>query len=132
MVDALFAGFDGCYGEEEEVASGHEGVGWCAVWLDSVHGDCGVGEGVAGEMRDEGEVDALPFDACLSGYCLRGVNFGDVLLAVGVSEGGDALEVSQGPIEAGGGVLPAAEDDEGIVVVDDGFHALIYLLGGQR
>lgn len=132
MVDALFAGFDGCYGEEEEVASGYEGVWWCAIGLYGVHGDCGVGEGVAGETGDEGEVDALPFDACFSGYCFCSVNFGNVFLTVGVCESGDALEVSQGPIEAGGGILPAAEDDEGIVVVDDGFHVLICIIRGSK
>ena len=66
VVDAMVACIDGSYGDEEEVASGHEGrrVGrvFLLLFLDVEVGVCQAARGT--ELRDEADVHAFPGDAC--------------------------------------------------------------------
>ena len=122
MVAAQLAGVDGRNAQEEEVAPGDEGVGVGVGGLGLVHREGRVGQGVVSQLPDEGyaHLAEVHFRPC--GYGPRQVYFPLVLLSVAEAEGVDVREVFFGPVEARGGVLPAAEDDERMVMI----HSVLY------
>ena len=114
-MDAMFAGIDGSDGEEEEVASRHEGVGGRDASIGGVgrgsgwffvHHDAAVGQGAScAELADEGYVSFFEGYACFLGDAPCNIDFGLVFLSVTEAEGTDFVKVFLCPKEAGGAVL---------------------------
>ena len=128
VADAALVGVDGGDAQEEEVAAWHEGVGRACGGFLTVHSDVAVGEGTgAGQLADETGVYAVEMYAGVLGYLACEVNFVHVFLSVGETEGPHFFKVGLCPKEAGGGVLPSAENNEGAFVVE----VLHFLLDGD-
>ena len=115
MANAVLAGIDCSDTQEEEVAAGHKGVGRRVGGFLLVHLDGRVGQGVAAQLPDEGRGEFVEMHACLGGQLFGHLRFQYVLLPIIKAEGEDFLEVCFGPVEAGRGVLTAAEDHQCLV-----------------
>ena len=115
MANAVLAGIDGGDTQEEEVAARHEGVGRRVGGLLLVHLDGRIGQGVAAQLPDEGRGEFVEMHTRLGGQLFGHLRFQYVLLPIIKAEGEDFLEVCFGPVEAGRGVLTAAEDHQCLV-----------------
>lgn len=115
MANAVLAGIDGGDTQEEEVAARHEGVGRRVGGFLLVHLDGRIGQGVAAQLPDEGRGEFVEMHACLGGQLFGHLRFQYVLLPIIKAEGEDLLEVCFGPVEAGRGVLTAAENHQRLV-----------------
>ena len=115
MANAVLAGIDGGDTQEEEVAARHEGVGRRVGGLLLVHLDGRIGQGVAAQLPDEGRGEFVEMHTRLGGQLFGHLRFQYVLLPIVKAEGEDFLEVCFGPVEAGRGVLTAAEDHQCLV-----------------
>ena len=112
MANAVLAGIDSSDTQEEEVAAGHEGVGRRVGGLLLVHLDGRIGQGVAAQLPDEGRGEFVEMHIRLGGQLFGHLRFQYVLLPIVKAEGEDFLEVCFGPVEAGRGVLTAAENHQ--------------------
>ena len=124
VADVLSFGADGGVKQEQGVAAVDEGVGEAV--FGGLNGGGVVGEGVLGDVFDEGEVEDGLFDAPVLGDAAGAFEFDGVALAVLEA---DCLDVFaavglDGLDEAGGGVLSAGEDDEGFFAVHGVFLAM--------
>ena len=115
MANAVLAGIDSSDTQEEEVAARNEGVGRRVGGFLLVHLDGRVGQGVAAQLPDEGRGEFVEMHACLGGQLFGHLCFQYVLLPIVKAEGEDFLEVCFGPVEAGRGVLTAAENHQCLV-----------------
>lgn len=115
MANAVLAGIDGSDTQEEEVAARHEGVGRRVGGFLLVHLDGRVRQRVAAQLPDEGRGEFVEMHARLGGQLFGHLRFQYVLLPIVKAEGEDFLKVSLGPVEAGRGVLTAAENHQCLV-----------------
>ena len=110
-----FAGINGSDAEKEQVTARDEGVGQCPFGLFLVHDDGGVGKGIVVQLRDETDIHHPEVDTVVTADFLGKFHLDAVFLSVDEGDGIDFLEMVFGPEQAGGGVLSAAEHDEGPV-----------------
>ena len=107
VVDAMVAGIDGCNGDEEEIASGHEGRGVGSVLL-LLCLDVEVLVRQAAQrakLADEADVHAFPRHTGFIAELFCDVNLRDVTLPIAKAKRTHFVEVLEGPVEASRGVL---------------------------